>query len=381
MTVAKGDKTEQATPKKRRDARRKGQVARSADLTGWSSLLVGLYLLPMTVGRIAEVVAGALATLRESAAEPDQGVAVALLGSTLRDGLLAIAPLVAVVCAVSVVATISQSGVMLTLKPLVPDFKRVSPKRGLQRLFSARSAWETVKQTAKITVVIGIGWPRARGLIDTLTGSGRLPLSESLAATGAGVLGLARTIAWTMFALSLADYGYQRHQHRKDLRMTKQEVKDEYKNAEGDGSIKARMRALQRSYARNRMIADMGMADVVITNPTHIAVALRYDPERGGAPVVLASGAGALAARIRERALGESIPIVEAKPLARALWRACEVGDEIPVALYEAVAKVLAFVRRLDHRMTTGRPMDLPVNARVDDQLLEAIPRRRRRAA
>ena len=140
--MAKGDKTEQATPKKRRDARRKGQVARSADLTGWSSLLVGLHLLPMTVGRIAEVVAGALTRLRESAAEPDQGLAVALLGSTLRDGLLAIAPLVAVVCAVSVLATISQTGVMLTLKPLVPDFKRVSPKRGLQRLFSPRSAWD-----------------------------------------------------------------------------------------------------------------------------------------------------------------------------------------------------------------------------------------------
>ena len=379
--MAKGDKTEQATPKKRRDARRKGQVARSADLTGWSSLLVGLHLLPMTVGRIAEVVAGALTTLRESAAEPDQGLAVALLGSTLRDGLLAIAPLVAVVCAVSVLATISQTGVMLTLKPLVPDFKRVSPKRGLQRLFSPRSAWETVKQTAKIAIVIGIGWPRARGLVDTLAGSGRLPLSESLAAAGAGVLGLARTIAWTMFVLSLADYAYQRHQHRTDLRMTKQEVKDEYKNAEGDGSIKARMRALQRSYARNRMIADMGMADVVVTNPTHIAVALRYDPERRGAPIVVASGAGALAARIRERARGASIPIVEAKPLARALWRACEVGDEIPVALYEAVAKVLAFVRRLDRRMTSGRPMDLPANARVDDRLLEAIPRRRRRAA
>lgn len=379
--MASGDRTEEATPKKRRDARRKGQIAKSADLTAWSSLLVGLYLLPMTIGRIARVVAGALATLRESSAEPDQGVAVALLGATLRDGLLAIAPLIAVVCAVSVLVTVSQSGVLLTFKPLVPDVKRISPKRGLQRLFSPRSAWETVKQTAKIAVVIGIAWPRARGLIDTLTGSGRLPLSEALATTGAGVLGLARTIAWTMVALSLADYGYQRYQHRKDLRMTKQEVKDEYKNAEGDGSIKARMRALQRSYARNRMIADIGKADVVVTNPTHIAVALRYDPDRRGAPVVVASGAGAVAARIRDRAREASVPIVEAKPLARALWRACEVGDEIPVALYEAVAKVLAFVRRLDRRMTTGRPMDLPRHAQVDARLLEAIPRRRRRFA
>lgn len=377
--MSKSDKTEQPTPKKKRDTRRKGQVARSADLAAWAALLVGLYLVPVTVGRVAEVAAGALGALRDTAAQPDPGVAVSVLGTTLRGGLLAAAPLIAAVSAVSVLATVAQTGLLLTFKPLVPDFKRIDPKRGLQRLLSVRSAWETAKQVAKITVVIGIAWPRARALTDVLVGSGRLPLSAALPAAGSAVLGLARTIAWTVFVLALVDYGFQRRQHRRDLRMTKQEVRDEHRNAEGDGSVKARIRAMQRSFARNRMIADMANADVVITNPTHIAVALRYDPARGGAPTVVASGAGVVAGRIRERARDASIPMVEAKPLARALWRSCDVGDEVPVVLYEAVAKVLAFVRRLDRRMTTGRPLDLPAASRVDAELLAGIPRKRGR--
>jgi flagellar biosynthetic protein FlhB len=164
------------------------------------------------------------------------------------------------------------------------------------------------------------------------------------------------------------------------MRMTKQEVRDEHKQAEGDGSVKARMRAMQRSMARNRMIADMGLADVVITNPTHIAVALRYDVARGGAPRILASGAGSLAERIRERAKDAEIPIVEAKPLARALWRACDVGDEVPATLYEAVAKVLVFVRQLDRLMSANRHYDLPRASSVPEEQLAAIPRKRRRS-
>ena len=188
-----------------------------------------------------------------------------------------------------------------------------------------------------------------------------------------------RAIAWTVFVLALADYAYQRYQHRKDLKMTKQEVRDEHKNTEGDGMVKARIRALQRSMARNRMISDMSAADVVVTNPTHIAVALKYDPARSGAPTVLAVGAGSLALRIRERAAEAAIPIVEAKPLARALWRACDVGDEIPITLYEAVANVLAFVRRLDRRIAISRPIELPKSARVPDEALVAVAGKRRR--
>lgn len=372
------DKTEEATPKKRRDSRRKGQVARSADLTGWAGLLVGLYLLPAAVGRLAAVVAGELLGLDDLAARPDGSAAVTALGRTLRAGFLAVVPLVAAVMVTGVLVSIGQTGLMLSWKAIAPDFKRVSPKQGFKRLFSVRSAWETGKQLLKITVVIAVAWPRVRDLVVLLAGRGRLGLHDGLPAAGGAVLGLARTIAWTVFVLSLADYGYQRSQHRRDLRMSKQEVRDEFRNAEGDGMVKARIRAMQRGLARNRMIRDIASADVVLTNPTHLAVALRYDPSLAGAPTVVAVGAGATAARIRARAAEASVPVVEAKPLARALWRACDVGDPIPIALYEAVAKVLAFVRRLDRRMASGRRLELPPSAQVPESVLLAVGRRRR---
>ncbi len=377
--MAKDDKTEQATPKKKKESRRKGQIAKSQDLSAWTSLLVGLYLVPLTVGRMAAVVSEALNRVREVSPESTAETTLGMLGGTLQAGFLAAAPLMVVAMGVTLMATLAQTGPLLTLKPLVPDFKRVNPKSGLQRLFSPRSLWETFKQMLKITVVIGVAWPQATGLVEILTGRGRLALSDALPATGDVVLGLVRTIAWTMVVLSVADYGYQRYQNKKDMKMTKQEVKDEHKNAEGDGSVKGRMRQMARSMARNRMITDMGDADVIITNPTHIAVALRYDMAAGGAPKVLAVGAGSLAARIRERGQEAEIPMVEAKPLARALWRACDVGDEVPVPLYEAVAKVLVFVRQLDRRIKRSRSIDLPRVARVDEALLESIPKKRRR--
>lgn len=377
--MAQSDKTEQPTPKKQRDTRRKGQIAKSQDLTAWASLLLGLYLLPMTIGRVAQVPVDSFAALRAASEQPSPDLAIRTLGAGLQSGLFAILPLMGAVVLASVLVTLSQTGLILTGKPLKPDFKRVSPKAGFKRLFSVRSAWETAKQVIKITVVIAIAWPRVVDLVDHLAGRGRLPLDEGLRVAGDDILGLVRTIAWTMVVLSFLDYGYQRFQHRRDMRMTKQEVKDEYRNAEGDGMVKGRIRALQRSMARNRMLADIGNADVIVTNPTHIAVALKYDPAVGRAPVVVATGANSLADRIRQRGSEADVPIVEAKPLARALWRACDPGDEIPATTYEAVAQVLAFVRRLDRRLTSGRRLELPshVDLRADE--LDGVPRKRRR--
>ena len=374
-----GDKTEAPTPKRRRDARRKGQIAKSQDLSAWTSVLIGLYLVPMTVGRVTDAVRTALDSIAQLSSETTSETTVAMLGDTLRAGFLAAAPIMVAGFAAALLTTLVQTGPLLTLKPLVPDFKRVNPKSGLKRLVSVRSLWETGKQVLKITIVVGVALPQIIGVVEVLAGRGRLGLSAALPAAGGQVLGVVRTVAWTMLLLSLADYGYQRYQHGKDMKMSKQEIRDEWKNAEGDGAVKGRMRQLQRSMARNRMLADMADADVVITNPTHIAVALAYDPMRGGAPRVLAVGAGSLAARIRERGREAGIPQVEAKPLARALWRACDVGDEVPIALYEAVAKVLVFVRRLDRRVARARSLELPRTARVDAELLDAVPRKRRR--
>jgi flagellar biosynthetic protein FlhB len=163
------------------------------------------------------------------------------------------------------------------------------------------------------------------------------------------------------------------------MRMTKQEIREEMRQSEGDPHVKARIRSLQASLARSRMMSDVPLADVVVTNPTHVAVALRYDPTRGGAPRVVASGVGEVAARIRAKAVAANVPLVEAKPLARALWRACEVGDEIPTVLYEAVAKVLAFVRRLRGSIVSSNSLELPPAYGLDSAALDAVPRRRKR--
>jgi flagellar biosynthetic protein FlhB len=378
--MAKNDKTEPATPKKKRESRQKGEVAKSSDLTGWAALLAALYLVPMAVGNLTGAVGGVLTRTTDLSGVVDPDVAVEILGDTMRRGFLAVAPLLLVAAAVTVMTSLGQTGLLLSGKALKPNFKRVNPKSGFQRLFSVRSVWETVKQLFKFAIILGIAWPVMSNLVTSLVGQGRLVFVDSLADVGNSVLGLCRTVTWTVFGLSFADYGYQRYQHNRDMRMTKQEVRDEYKNAEGDGSVKARMRSMQRSMARNRMLADMGAADVVITNPTHIAVALRYDAERGGAPRVIASGAGSVAARIRERAADAKVPLVEAKPLARALWRSCEVGDEVPAALYEAIALVLVFVRRIDRRFSTGRPIELPSSSRVSEEYLASIGTRSRRA-
>lgn len=378
--ASKSDKTELPTPKKKRDTRRKGQIARSQDLTAWSSVLLALYLLPYTVMRLSRVLAGSLETIGSSTPKtwaPQDTVGI--FGSTMLDGFVAIAPLLAVGWASAFVASFAQTGPLLTLKPLVPDFKKINPKQGFKRLFSARSLWETGKQIIKLSVIIGAAWPRASGLVDDLVGPSRPELVGGLRYAGTETLAVIRTIAWAMVLLSMADYGYQRYKHGQDLKMTKQEVRDENKNAEGDAQVKGRIRSAQRALARNRMIANVADADVIITNPTHIAVAISYDVERGGAPKVIATGAGNVAAKIRAAGLEHDVQLVEAKPLARALWRACDVGDEVPVALYEAVAKVLVFVRRLDRRLRRATPIDLPPESRVDMGMLEAIPAKKNR--
>lgn len=380
MTVSKQDKTELPTPKKKRETRRKGQIARSQDLTAWLSVLLGLYMLPFSVHRLGRVLDGSLQRIGSSSVSawaPEDGAG--LLGSTLADGFIAIAPLLAVGFVSSFVASFAQTGPLLTLKPLVPDFKKINPKQGFQRLFSARSIWETGKQIIKLAVIVGAAWPRASGLVDDLVGPSRPDLVDGLRYAGAETLAVIRTIAWAMVLLSLADYGYQRYKHGQDLKMTKQEVRDEHKSAEGDAQMKGRIRSVQRDLARNRMIADVADADVIITNPTHIAVAIRYDAARGGAPRVVATGAGNVAAKIRAAGLDNGVQLVEAKPLARALWRACDVGDEVPMSLYEAVAKVLVFVRRLDRRARRGTPIDLPPASRVDVEFLESVPAKKSR--
>ena len=373
-------KTEAPTPKKKQEAKKKGTVAKSVDLGPWLTLLIATYLLPWLIGSVGGAVVDALTALGDLAAEPDVGDALRLLSAAMRAGFFAVMPFMAVIALVTVLSQMAQTGLVLSLHPLKPDLKRLNPIEGVKRLFSPKSLWETAKQVVKALLVAWIAWPHIIAIHDLLVGQGRVPLLPGLSATAAEIMAMTRGVSWAVVGVGLFDYAFQRRNTILDLKMTKQEVRDEMRNSEGDPQVKQRIRSLQMAMTRSRMMAAVPGASVVVTNPTHIAVALVYDPAAGGAPRVVAIGVDAVAKRIREKAAEAKVPIVEAKPLARALWRACEVGDEIPVTLYEAVAKVLAFVRRLRSSYLPSSPMPLPRLYNVDQTALDAVPDRRRRA-
>jgi len=373
-------KTEAPTPKKKQEAKKKGTVAKSVDLGPWLTLLIATYMLPWLIGSVGGSVVDALSALSDLAAEPDIGDALHLFDAAMRAAFVAFMPFMVVVAFITVLTQLAQVGLVLSLHPLKPDFKRLNPIAGVKQLFSPKSLWETVKQVVKALLVGCIAWPHVQAIHDLLVGHGRVPLLPGLSATAAEIMAMTRGIAWAVVGVGLFDFAFQRRNKILDLKMTKQEVRDEMRNSEGDPQVKQRIRSLQMAMTRSRMMAAVPGASVVVTNPTHIAVALVYDPAAGGAPRVVAIGVDAVAKRIREKAAEAKVPIVEAKPLARALWRACEVGDEIPITLYEAVAKVLAFVRRLRSSYLPSSPMPLPRLYNVDQTTLDAVPDRRRRA-
>lgn len=372
-------KTEAPTQKKKQDAKKKGTVAKSTDLGPWLTLLVATYLFPWLIGAVGKAATDTLSALKGLASNPDAGDALTLLVSASKAGFTALIPFLAAVGLVGALALLGQTGLVLSLHPLKPDFKRLNPIEGVRRLVSPRSLWETAKQVAKAALIGWLAWPHVQEINSLLSRQGRVPMLSGLSVTAAEMLAMTRAIAWAIVAVGLFDYAFQRRSKILDLRMTKQEVRDEMRNAEGDPQVKGRIRSLQMAMARSRMMSAVPGSSVVITNPTHIAVALLYDPAAGGAPRVVAVGVDAVAARIREKAAEAKVPIVEAKPLARALWRACDVGDEIPFTLYEAVAKVLAFVRRLRSSYMPSGPMPLPRTYNVDASVLDAVPDRRKR--
>jgi flagellar biosynthetic protein FlhB len=373
-------KTEAPTQKKKQEAKKKGTVAKSVDLGPWLTLLIATYMLPWLIGSVGGAAVDALKALGDLAAEPDIGDALHLFDAAMRAAFFAFMPFMAVIAFVTVLTQAAQTGLVLSLHPLKPDFKRLNPIEGVKRLLSPKSLWETAKQVVKALLVGWIAWPHIQAIHDLLVGHGRVPLLPGLSATAAEIMAMTRAIAWAVVVVGLFDFAFQRRNKILDLKMTKQEVRDEMRSSEGDPQVKQRIRSLQMAMTRSRMMAAVPGASVVVTNPTHIAVALVYDPVAGGAPRVVAIGVDAVAKRIREKAAEANVPIVEAKPLARALWRACEVGDEIPATLYEAVAKVLAFVRRLRSSYLPSSPMPLPRLYNVDQTALDAVPDRRRRA-
>jgi len=345
-----GDKTEKPTPKRRREARERGTVAKSPDLQGAVVLLAGIAALgaagPALMERVGEVTRASLSTDPATVTPDKVGT---LLADVLGPVAVGLAPVV-VICAVAGLAIgIAQVGFKPSVKILKPDFKRINPVNGFKNIFGPNALFQAAKNILKVVVVAAVVlWALLPHLAEVASMVGMSPV-----ALGAEIAGEMRSIALRAAAayllIGVADYAYQRYRTEKSLRMSKQEVKDELKTQDLAPEIKSALRRRQAEMARARMMADVPTADVVVTNPTHYAVALRYDGSTP-APVVVAKGMDHLAARIREIARDAGVPIVPDPPLARSLYRTVEVGQEIPEQLYQAVAQVLAYVYRVAGR-------------------------------
>ena len=352
------DRTEQATPKRRDDARKKGDVPRSKELTMTAVMLTGassLLLLAEPMGRtLTGTVASALSIERAQIFDVSyMGVAFA---KTAGQAIGSLMPLGIALLAAVFLSAAMIGGLSFSFKAVAPKIERISPLKGIKRLFSANSLNELVKALAKFTVValIAAGWLWYS--FGELSGLGREPIGSAvvhaLKLCGTSLL----VVSSGLVLITVVDVPFQLWQYQKKLRMTKQQVKDEYKETEGRPEVKSRVRALQQQIATRRMMEELPDADVVITNPTHFAVALKYDDATMGAPRVIAKGKDLLAQRIREVAGEHKIPLFEAPPLARVLYRTTDIGQEIPAALYSAVAQVLAYVYQLGETLRPGQP-------------------------
>lgn len=337
------DRTEKPTPKRRREARREGRIARTPDVAAWLGVLAASYVVPLAGGIAGRRIRELLEHASRAATTAEPSAATAILAEGLRTTAVAIAPVCLGVMVVGVGANLAQVGFAPSTKVLRPKLERVNPLAGVRRLLQPSSLWEAAKSCVKLALLAVLGYRSVAGIVPRLVGGGAMPLDAIVAIVAGEAIALARRVAVLGLALAAADYGFQRRRVAKGMAMTKQEVKDEHRQSEGDPQLRGAIRSRQLAMSRNRMMAAVADADVVVVNPVHVAVALRYVPSKG-APRVVAKGAGAIAARIREEAERHRVPMVEDIPLARTLHRACELGDEVPPELYDAVARLLAFI-------------------------------------
>ena len=341
------EKTEQATPKRMKEVREKGQLASSKDFTGWISVAAAAVTIPAVIGAGADSTTTMVSSFRTLVAHPEPEVALEFMINALMQVLPIIGPMLAVVFVATIVASMLQGGIHL--KKFKPSFEHFNLLKGVQRIFGKQALWEGAKALLKTAVVGLVLCIAIQGLVPFLMNAGGLPVTSLLGTASSAVTGLMQSAIAAGIGLAILDVFVVIRRNRKKTMMTKQEVRDENKSSEGDPHVKGQRRSRQLAMSRNRMIAAVASADVVLLNPTHIAVALKYEPGKS-APRVVAKGSGAIAAKIRERAADTRVPMVENIPLARALHAACDVGQEIPEELYSQVAQVLAFVMSLKRR-------------------------------
>ena len=351
--MPEGNKTEKATPKKRRDERKKGNVFKSQDAVAVASLLGTFATLWLLTGAFAEQV-GAFMTLCITTAGQEPQDVGSLAGEMSAKGVAAVAQtvgpvvLVAILCAVA--ATFAQTRFLVSTESIKPKFSRISPLQGFKRLFSLKSLVETLKNLIKIVILMVIIFFSIRDMFLESFAYLYTDLNASVAHLVEVAGGMVLRICIAFVAVAALDFFYQWWDYEKNMMMTKQEVKEEYKQMEGDPQVKAKIKEIQRRRAQQRMMQQVPGADVVIRNPTHFAVALRYKPGIDDAPIVLAKGQDNVALRIVQIAEENQVAVVENVPLARALFAQTELNQQIPPDLYDPVAKVLVYIFKLNDK-------------------------------
>lgn len=353
MADEDGDKTELPTDRKRTEVREQGNVARSTDLNAACLLLAAATAMSfMGVGVVGAMGRMLEASLQEPAWERiDTGLLVHHLGRLGQPVLEQVIPFMLIMAVAALASNFLQVGFLISTDVLQPKFSRLNPWEGLKRILSPQGAVKLAISLAKLSLLSAVaGWfiwshlPRFVGFAEADIGDTAGEVGESLIAVGFW-------IALALISLALADYGFQWWKFEQDLMMTKEEIREEMKNMEGDPHIRQRRREAHRKLTTSRELQQVATADVVVTNPTEIAVAIKYDAETMAAPIVVAKGQGHLAARIRALAAEHGVPIVEKKPLARALYKTVKVGGAVPTELYEVVAEILAYVYRLSGKV------------------------------
>jgi flagellar biosynthetic protein FlhB len=353
-----GEKTEPATQKKLNDARREGKVAKSKELTSAFMLIALFLIIKIFISYIGENLVNVFQIVYNRMADyanpaeigfTSHSVSVLMMQMILQL-LKNVWPFFLFGFAIAIVVGIMQVGWKVSTKPMEPKLSKFNPVSGFKRILSKESLFNLVLSIVKITVIGLIAYFSIRDHANDLFILYEISLNQAVSLVGKIILNTGLRISIVYLLVGLIDYVYQKRKFKEDMKMTKQEVKDEYKNTEGDPQIKGQQRRKMQEASQRRMMQDVPKADVVITNPTHFAVALKYDAEAGHAPVVVAKGADYLAQKIKEAARENHVEIVENKPLARMLYHNVDIGAEIPPELYQAVAEVLATVYRMKNK-------------------------------
>lgn len=356
MAENSGDKTHDATPHRREQAREQGQVARSQDLASSLLLLGGILVLMFLGGTTAEFFGR---FLRHQLGGPaalaiDTDQAVGQWRSTTWQLATVMLPILGWFLLIAIGVQVGQTGFLYVPQKVAPDLSRIDPIQGFQRIFSMANVVRLVLGLGKVLVVATVGWWYLWGERDAVMGLVALEVPQIATYLSSMTLNTILWIGIALLVLAILDFGYQYWKHEQDLKMTPQEIKEEMKSLQGDPQVLARRRSVQRQLVMQRLNSAVPSADVVVTNPTELAIALRYDLDTMAAPIVVAKGAGAVAQRIRQVAIENGIPVVERKPLAQALYKQVDVNKPVPAEQYTAVAEVLRFVYQLKGKTVPG---------------------------